>query len=53
VEADARPGNRRRLQDPIGKFGKGLVGVAATELGALVIEEAMKRAKASPKTSTR
>ncbi|MDE1857885.1 MAG: acetyl-CoA C-acetyltransferase [Thaumarchaeota archaeon] len=33
---------------PIGKFGKSLVGVAATELGALVIEEAMKRAKASP-----
>ncbi len=33
---------------PIGKFGKGLVGVAATELGALVIEEAMKRAKVHP-----
>jgi acetyl-CoA C-acetyltransferase len=33
---------------PIGKFGKSLVGVAATELGALVIEEAMKRAKVSP-----
>ena len=33
---------------PIGKFGRGLVGVAATELGALVIEESMKRAKVSP-----
>jgi acetyl-CoA C-acetyltransferase len=33
---------------PIGKFGKSLVGVAATELGALVIEEAMKRAKLEP-----
>jgi acetyl-CoA C-acetyltransferase len=33
---------------PIGKFGKSLVGVPATELGALVIEEAMKRAGVSP-----
>ncbi|HKT22469.1 MAG TPA: acetyl-CoA C-acyltransferase, partial [Nitrososphaerales archaeon] len=33
---------------PIGKFGKSLVGVAATELGALVIEEAMKRGRVSP-----
>ncbi|MDG7028310.1 MAG: acetyl-CoA C-acyltransferase, partial [Nitrososphaerota archaeon] len=33
---------------PIGKFGKSLVGVAATELGALVIEEAMKRARVDP-----
>jgi acetyl-CoA C-acetyltransferase len=33
---------------PIGKFGKSLVGVPATELGALVIEEAMMRAKARP-----
>ena len=33
---------------PIGKFGRSLVGVPATELGALVIEEAMKRAKLSP-----
>jgi acetyl-CoA C-acetyltransferase len=33
---------------PIGKFGKSLVGVAATELGAMVIEAAMKRAKLSP-----
>ena len=32
---------------PIGKFGKSLVGVAATKLGALVIEEAMRRAKVS------
>lgn len=32
---------------PIGKFGKSLVGVAATELGGLVIQEAVKRAKAS------
>ena len=30
---------------PIGKFGKSLVGVAAPQLGALAIEEAMKRAK--------
>lgn len=30
---------------PIGKFGKSLVGVSAPQLGALVIEEAMKRAK--------
>ncbi len=30
---------------PIGKFGKSLVGVSATQLGALVIEEALKRAK--------
>ena len=33
---------------PIGKFGRSLVGVAATELGALVIEEAMKRGKVPP-----
>ncbi len=32
---------------PIGKFGKSLVGVSAADLGALVIEEALKRAKAS------
>lgn len=30
---------------PIGKFGKSLVGVSAPNLGALVIEEALKRAK--------
>ncbi len=30
---------------PIGKFGKSLVGVSAPQLGALVIEEAMKRAR--------
>jgi acetyl-CoA C-acetyltransferase len=30
---------------PIGKFGKSLVGVSATQLGALTIEEALKRAK--------
>jgi acetyl-CoA C-acetyltransferase len=30
---------------PIGKFGKTLVGVSAPSLGALVIEEALKRAK--------
>jgi acetyl-CoA C-acetyltransferase len=29
---------------PIGKFGKSLVGVSAPSLGALVIEEALKRA---------
>jgi len=34
---------------PIGKFGKSLVGVSATQLGALVIEEAMKRGKVPPK----
>ncbi len=33
---------------PIGKFGKSLVGVAAPELGAAVIEEAVKRARAKP-----
>jgi acetyl-CoA C-acetyltransferase len=33
---------------PIGKFGKSLVGVAATELGALVIEEAMRRGRVTP-----
>ncbi len=30
---------------PIGKFGKSLVGVSAPQLGALAVEEAMKRAK--------
>ena len=30
---------------PIGKFGKSLVGVSAPSLGALVIEEALKRAR--------
>jgi acetyl-CoA C-acetyltransferase len=34
---------------PIGKFGKGLVGVPAQRLGALVIEEALKRAGIPPK----
>ena len=34
---------------PIGKFGKSLVGVAAPELGAVVIEEALKRAKVAPR----
>ena len=29
---------------PIGKFGKSMVGVSAPQLGALVIEEALKRA---------
>lgn len=33
---------------PIGKFGKSLVGVAAPELGALVVQEALKRARVSP-----
>ena len=33
---------------PIGKFGRTLVGVSATELGAVVIEEAMKRGKVRP-----
>jgi len=32
---------------PIGKFGKGLVGVSAPNLGALVIEEALQRAGVS------
>jgi acetyl-CoA C-acetyltransferase len=32
---------------PIGKFGKSLVGVPTVRLGALVIEEAIKRAKIS------
>jgi acetyl-CoA C-acetyltransferase len=30
---------------PIGKFGKSLVGVRATKLGSLVVEEAMRRAR--------
>lgn len=34
---------------PIGKFGRSLVGIPATELGALVVEEAMKRGKVSPR----
>ena len=34
---------------PIGKFGKSLVGVSAPQLGALVIEEALKRAKVPPR----
>jgi len=33
---------------PIGKFGRSLVGVSATQLGALVIEEALKRGKVAP-----
>lgn len=33
---------------PIGKFGKSLVGVSATQLGALAVEEALKRAKVPP-----
>jgi acetyl-CoA C-acetyltransferase len=37
------------VRTPIGKFGKSLVGVSAPQLGALVIEEAMARAKVSPK----
>jgi acetyl-CoA C-acetyltransferase len=36
------------VRTPVGKFGKSLVGVSATQLGALVIEEALKRAKVSP-----
>jgi acetyl-CoA C-acetyltransferase len=34
---------------PIGKFGKGLVGVPAPRLGSLVIEEALKRARVQAK----
>ncbi len=34
---------------PIGKFGKALVGVSATQLGALVVEEALRRAKVNSK----
>jgi acetyl-CoA C-acetyltransferase len=34
---------------PIGKFGKALVGVSAPQLGALVIEEALRRGKVLPK----
>ena len=30
---------------PIGKFGKSLVGVSATQLGALAIDEALRRAR--------
>jgi acetyl-CoA C-acetyltransferase len=32
---------------PIGKFGRSLVGVSATQLGALVIEEVLRRASVS------
>jgi acetyl-CoA C-acetyltransferase len=35
------------VRTPVGKFGKSLVGVSATQLGALVIEEALKRARVS------
>jgi acetyl-CoA C-acetyltransferase len=34
---------------PIGKFGKALVGVSSPQLGALVIEEALRRGKVAPK----
>ena len=34
---------------PIGKFGRALVGVSATQLGALAVEEALKRAKVAPR----
>ena len=34
---------------PIGKFGRSLVGVSATQLGALVVEEALRRGKVRPK----
>ncbi|HZW85189.1 MAG TPA: thiolase family protein [Nitrososphaerales archaeon] len=33
---------------PIGKFGRSLVGVSAPKLGSLVIQEALRRAKAPP-----
>ncbi|MDG6902026.1 MAG: acetyl-CoA C-acetyltransferase [Nitrososphaerota archaeon] len=33
---------------PIGKFGRALVGVPAPQLGALAIEEALRRAKVEP-----
>ena len=32
----------------VGKFGGSLAGIAATDLGALVIKEALARAKLSP-----
>ncbi len=34
----------------IGKFGRSLVGVPATRLGAAVVKEAIRRARVSPKT---
>ena len=34
---------------PIGKFGKALVGVSAPQLGALAIEEALRRARVLPR----
>jgi acetyl-CoA C-acetyltransferase len=34
---------------PIGKFGKSLVGVSATKLGSVVVEEAVRRAKIEPR----
>jgi acetyl-CoA C-acetyltransferase len=42
-----RPVILAACRTPIGKFGRSLVGVAAPKLGALVIEEALKRAKVS------
>jgi len=35
------------VRTPIGKFGRSLLGVSAPQLGAAVIEEALKRAKLS------
>jgi acetyl-CoA C-acetyltransferase len=40
-----RPVILAACRTPIGKFGRSLVGVSATQLGALVIEEALRRAK--------
>jgi acetyl-CoA C-acetyltransferase len=44
-ESMPRPVIVAACRTPIGKFGKSLVGVSTTQLGALVIEEAMKRGK--------
>ena len=41
----SRPVILAACRTPIGKFGRSLVGVSATQLGALVIEEAMRRGK--------
>lgn len=34
---------------PIGKFGRSLVGVSAPKLGSVAVEEALRRAKVTPK----
>ena len=45
----SRPVIISACRTPIGKFGKGLVGVSATKLGSLVVEEAIRRARIEPR----